>query len=289
MVIVFIFTRTVAHLKPPSNSFSTLNLLSSLFYIMVSPILNPLIYSLRNQDMKTALRRVLGFFLFQLSLMYLCFTTSIVPQLLWNLQGHSKNITMVHYAVQLYVSLALGSTECILLVVMALDHHNAICRLLHYTTFMHSRLLRALVGLAWMGGVGDTAIQATVIFHLPHCGHRRLPHFLCEMPAMLKMAYVDVRANEIQLLVGTLVLILLPLSLITVSHGSNARAVLRIKSPWVWKKALGTCGSHLLVVTLFYESITVVYIWPNSSFSGILDMFLTLFYTVVTPTLNPLI
>ncbi|XP_007656757.2 olfactory receptor 2H1-like [Ornithorhynchus anatinus] len=109
------------------------------------------------------------------------------------------------------------------------------------------------------------------------------------MPAMLKLACVDVRANEIQLFVGTLVLILLPLSLITVSYGSIARAVLRIKSPRVWRKALGTCGSHLLVVTLFYGSITAVYVWPGSSFSGTWDKFLTLFYTVVTPTLNPLI
>ncbi|XP_038598221.1 olfactory receptor 2G3-like [Tachyglossus aculeatus] len=229
------------------------------------------------------------FFLSHLSLVDLCFTTSIVPQLLWNLRGPSKTITAFGCAVQLYISLALGSTECVLLAVMALDRHAAICRPLRYTAIMHPRLCRTLVGLAWLSGVGDTAIQATVIFRLPRCGHRLLPHFLCEMPALLKLSCVDVRGNEIQLFVGTLVLILLPLSLITVSYGSIARAVLRIKSRRVWRKALGTCGSHLLVVTLFYGSITVVYIWPNSSFSGTLDKFLTLFYTVVTPTLNPLI
>ncbi|XP_038599144.1 olfactory receptor 2G3-like [Tachyglossus aculeatus] len=135
----------------------------------------------------------------------------------------------------------------------------------------------------------NTTIQATVIFCLPRCGHWRLLHFFCEMPAMLKLACVDVRTNEIQVFVGILVTILLSLSLITVSYGSIARAVLRIKSPWVWRKVLGTCGAHLLVVTLFCGSIMMVYIRPNNSFTGTLDRFLTLFYTVVTPTLNPLI
>ncbi|XP_038597673.1 olfactory receptor 10-like [Tachyglossus aculeatus] len=121
------------------------------------------------------------------------------------------------------------------------------------------------------------------------CGHWRLPHFLCEMPTKLKLAYVDVWPNEIRLLVGTFVLILLPLSLITVSYGSIARAMLRIKSPRVRRKSLGTCGCHLLVVTPFYGSNMVVCIGPNSSFSGTFDTFLTLFYTLITPTLNPLI
>ncbi|XP_038597814.1 olfactory receptor 2G3-like [Tachyglossus aculeatus] len=167
-------------------------------------------------------------FLSHLSHMYLCFTTSIVPQLLWNIRGHSKTITLVHCAVQLYVSLALGSSEYILLVVMALDHHAAICRPLHYTTIMHPRLCWALVGLAGLGRVGDTAIQVTVIYHLPRCGQQRLSHFLCEMLTMLKLACVDVGDNEIQLFVDTLALTLLPFNPITVSYGSNTRAVLRI-------------------------------------------------------------
>ncbi|XP_038598538.1 putative olfactory receptor 2W6 [Tachyglossus aculeatus] len=199
------------------------------------------------------------FFLSQLSEVYLCFITGILPQLLQNNQDPSKTITVVDCGVQLYVSLALGSMERILLTVMALDHHAAICQPPHYTTVMQPRLCRVLVDLLRLCGVGDTVIQATAIFRLPHCGHQRLPHFLCEMPAMLKLA------------------------------SSIDWAVLKITSPRVWREALGTCESHLLVVTLFYRSTTVVYIWPNSSFSGTLDKFLTLFYKVVTPTLNPLI
>ncbi|XP_038597693.1 olfactory receptor 2G3-like [Tachyglossus aculeatus] len=266
VVILSISKGSVAHLHPPSDFSSTLDLLTQLEKILFMVVLifylptlvgNTAIILVTRLDFR--LHKLMYFFLSHLSLVDLCFNTSFVP-----------------HSVGPPVSLVLGSTECTLLALMALDSHADVCRPLHYTIVMHPRLCQALVGMAWLSGVWDTAIQATFIFCLPRCGRQRLPHFICEMLVLLKLACVDVRANEIQLFVGTLVLNLLPL------------IVLRIKLPQVWRKALGTCGFHLLVVTIFYGSITVIYIWHNSSLSETLDKFLTLFYTVVTPTLNPL-
>ncbi|XP_001517819.4 olfactory receptor 2G3-like [Ornithorhynchus anatinus] len=231
----------------------------------------------------------LYFFLSHLSLVDLCFTTSIVPQLLWNLWGPSKAITVVGCAIQLYVSLALGSAECVLLPIMAFDRYTAVCRPLHYRSIMHPRFCHALAAVAWTSGLGNSVIQSTITLRLPRCGHRHLAHFICEVPALIKLACMDTKANEIQLFVATLVLLLLPMTLIMLSYGFIARAVLRIKSSQAWQKALGTCGSHLLVVTLFFGMGSVIYIQPNSSFSKTSGKFLTLFYTVVTPTLNPII
>ncbi|XP_004717808.2 olfactory receptor 2G3-like [Echinops telfairi] len=229
------------------------------------------------------------FFLTNLSFVDLCFTTSIVPQLLWNLHGPEKTITAIGCAIQLYVSLALGSTECVLLAVMAYDRYAAVCRPLHYATVMHPRLCQALAGVAWLSGLGNTLIQGTITLRLPLCGNRRIYHFICEVPAMIKLACVDIHANEVQLFMASLVLLLLPLALILVSYGYIAQAVMRIRSMQAWRKALGTCGSHLLVVSLFYGTITAVYIQPNSSYAHSQGKFITLLYTVVTPTLNPLI
>ncbi|XP_043859306.1 olfactory receptor 2G3-like [Dromiciops gliroides] len=229
------------------------------------------------------------FFLINLSLIDICFTTSIVPQLLWNLRGPTKTITSIGCAIQLYVSLALGSTECVLLAVMAFDRYAAICRPLHYATVMHPRLCQALAGVAWLSGLGNTLIQSTITLNLPLCGHRRLYHFMCEVPAMIKLACVDIHANEIQLFMASLVLLLLPLGLILISYAFIAQAVMKIRSAQAWQKALRTCGSHILVVTLFYGTITAVYIQPNSSYAHRQGKFITLLYTVVTPTLNPLI
>ncbi|XP_007522271.3 olfactory receptor 2G3-like [Erinaceus europaeus] len=229
------------------------------------------------------------FFLTNLSFLDLCFTTSTVPQLLWNLKGPAKTITSTGCAIQLYVSLSLGSTECVLLTIMAFDRYVAVCRPLNYTTIMHPSFCKALAGMAWLSGVGNTLIQGTITLRLPRCGHHQLHHFLCEVPAMIKLACVDIRANEVQLFVATLVLLLLPVSLILVSYGFIAQAVIKIKSVQAWHKALGTCGSHLVVVSLFFGTSSAIYIQPKRSYGHIQGKFLTLFYTVVTPTLNPLI
>uniref|UniRef100_A0A8D2CSZ5 Olfactory receptor n=1 Tax=Sciurus vulgaris TaxID=55149 RepID=A0A8D2CSZ5_SCIVU len=235
------------------------------------------------------LRTPMYFFLTNLSFLDLAFTTSIVPQLLWNLRGPAKTITSTGCALQLYVSLSLGSTECVLLTVMAFDRYVAVCRPLNYTTVMHPSFCKALAGIAWLSGVGNTLIQSTITLRLPRCGHRRLHHFLCEVPAMIKLACVDIHANQVQLFVATLVLLLLPMALISISYGFIAHAVIKIKSAHAWRKALGTCGSHLLVVSLYFGTSSVIYIQPQRSYGHSQGMFLTLFYTVVTPTLNPLI
>lgn len=235
------------------------------------------------------LKTPMYFFLTHLSLVDICFTTSIVPQLLWNLRGPAKTITALGCAVQLYVSLALGSTECVLLAVMAFDRHAAVCKPLHYAAVMNPRLCQALAGVAWLSGVGNALIQSTVTLWLPRCGHRRLHHFFCEVPSMIKLACVDIHTNEVQLFIASLVLLLLPLALILTSYGHIVKAVTRIKSVQAWRKALGTCGSHVMVVSLFYGTITAVYIQPNSSYAHTSGKFISLIYTVLTPTLNPLI
>ncbi|XP_007955262.2 olfactory receptor 2G3-like [Orycteropus afer afer] len=235
------------------------------------------------------LKTPMYFFLTHLSLVDICVTTSIVPQLLWNLRGPAKTITFPGCAIQLYVSLSFGSTECVLLAVMALDRYAAVCKPLHYSAVMNPQLCQVLVVVAWLSGMGNALIQGTVTLWLPRCRHQWLYHFFCEVPSMIKLACVDIHANEVQLFVASLILLLLPLSLILMSYGHIARAVIRIGSVQAWHKALGTCGSHLMVVSLFYGTITAVYIQPNRSFSHTHGKFISLFYTVVTPTLNPLI
>ncbi|XP_007179169.1 olfactory receptor 2G3-like [Balaenoptera acutorostrata] len=235
------------------------------------------------------LKTPMYFLLTHLSLVDICLTTSIVPQLLWNLRGPAKTITALCCAVQLYISLALGSTECVLLAVMAFNGYAAVCKPLHYGAVMNPRLCQALAGVAWLSGVGNTLIQSIVTLWLPRCGHRWLHHFFCVVPSVIKLACVSVQASEVQLFIASLVLLLLPLALILVSYGHIVNAVIRIKSVQAWCKALGTCGSHLMVVSLFYGTITAVYIQPNSSYACTYGKYISLFYTVVTPTLNPLI
>ncbi|XP_037376959.1 putative olfactory receptor 2B8 [Talpa occidentalis] len=229
------------------------------------------------------------FFLSNLSFLDLCFTTSIVPQMLWNLKGPEKTISFTGCVVQLYVALGLGSTECVLLTVMAYDRFNAICRPLHYSVIMHRKLLQQLAAVAWISGFVESTVQTILVFQLPLCSHHRVDDFMCEEPALIKIACVNTTFLENELSTAIVLYVIIPLGLILFSYGCIVRSVLRIKSVEGRRKAFGTCGSHLIVVILFFGTIICVYIQPKSKYTQNHGKFLTLFYTVVTPSLNPLI
>ena len=229
------------------------------------------------------------FFLSNLSFLDLCFTTSIVPQMLWNLKGPDKTISYTGCVIQLYVALGLGSTECVLLTVMAYDRFNAICRPLHYAVIMHPKLLQQLAALAWISGFVGSTVQTILVFQLPLCSHHMVDDFMCEEPALIKIACVNTTFLENELSIASVLYVVIPLGLILVSYGCIVRSVLKIKSTEGRRKAFGTCGSHLIVVVLFFGTIISVYIQPKSKYTQNYSKFLTLFYTVVTPSLNPLI
>ena len=229
------------------------------------------------------------FFLSNLSFLDLCFTTSVVPQMLWNLKGPDKTISYTGCVIQLYVALGLGSTECVLLTVMAYDRFNAICRPLHYAVIMHPKLLQQLAALAWISGFVESMVQTILVFQLPLCSHHMVDDLMCEEPALIKIACVNTTFLENELSIAIVLYVVIPLGLILASYGCIVRSVLRIKSTEGRRKAFGTCGSHLIVVVLFFGTIISVYIQPKSKYTQNYSKFLTLFYTVVTPSLNPLI
>ena len=229
------------------------------------------------------------FFLSNLSFLDLCFTTSIVPQMLWNLKGPDKTISYTGCVIQLYVALGLGSTECVLLTVMAYDRFNAICRPLHYAVIMHPKLLQQLAALAWISGFVGSTVQTILVFQLPLCSHHMVDDLMCEEPALIKIACVNTTFLENELSIAIFLYVVIPLGLILASYGCIVRSVLKIKSTEGRRKAFGTCGSHLIVVVLFFGTIISVYIQPKSKYTQNYSKFLSLFYTVVTPSLNPLI
>ncbi|XP_049620796.1 olfactory receptor 2W1-like [Suncus etruscus] len=238
----------------------------------------------------TQLHTPMYFFLSNLSLIDLCYTTSIVPQMLANLWGPKKSITYGGCVLQFFFALDLGATECLLLAMMAYDRYAAVCQPLHYTVIMNPQLCHKMVITSWLGGLGSAIIVCSLTLKLPRCGHREVDNFFCEMPALVKMACVYSRVIEIVVFALGVIFLLTPLSLILISYGVITRAVMRIKSAARWKKILNTCGSHLTVVTLFYGTAIAMYMKPQSNHTSQDEgKFLTLFYTIITPSLNPLI
>ncbi|KAG6539467.1 olfactory receptor [Crotalus adamanteus] len=229
------------------------------------------------------------FFLSNLSFIDLCFTTSLGPHMLVTFWRKSKTITYGGCAAELYNSLALGSTECILLAVMAYDRYAAICHPLRYTTIMNHSLCFMMVAVTWISGFSVSLVHTVMTLRLPLCGRNRVDHFFCELPAFLKLACVDTSLNEVVIFSTSVVFLLIPVSLIMVSYGYIASAVLRIHSAEGRKKAFNTCSSHLMVVWLFYGTAIFNYFQPPSNYSHDQGKMISLFYTFVTTMLNPLI
>ncbi|XP_038412294.1 olfactory receptor 2G6 [Canis lupus familiaris] len=256
--------------------FYILNILGNTAIILVSylaPILHTPMY----------------FFLSNLSCVDICFTTSVAPQLLVTMNKKEKNMSYGGCVAQLYVAMGLGSSECILLAVMAYDRYAAVCRPLQYTTIMHPQLCASLAIIAWLSGLITSLIQCSLTVQLPLCGHRKLDHIFCEVPVLIKLACVDTTINEIELFVASVIFLIVPVSLILVSYGFITKTVLRIKSAAGRRKAFGTCSSHLIVVIIFYGTIIFMYLQPAKSSSKNQGKFVSLFYTIVTPVLNPII
>ncbi|XP_010642636.1 putative olfactory receptor 2W6 [Fukomys damarensis] len=257
-----------------------------LFY-MVALLGNSAIILVSHLDVQ--LHTPMYFFLSNLSFLDLCYTTSIVPQMLVNLWGPSKSITYAGCVLQFFSALVLGATECLLLAVMAYDRYAAVCQPLHYTVIMHPQLCRKMVLTCWLGGLGSALIICSLTLRLPRCGHREVDHFFCEMPALIRMACVYSKVIEYVVSALGVVFLLTPLSLILISYGVITRAVMRIRSTTGRRKVLNTCGSHLTVVALFYGTAIYMYMKPPNATSQEEGKFFTLFYTIITPSLNPLI
>ncbi|KAM6176643.1 olfactory receptor 2B6-like [Erethizon dorsatum] len=229
------------------------------------------------------------FFLTNLSFLDMCYTTSIVPQMLFNLGGSKKTIGYLGCVVQLYFFHTMGGTECLLLAVMSFDRYVAICRPLHYSLIMNQHICLLLVSIVWLTGFTYAVSEATVTLQLPLCGINKLDHLVCEIPVLIKTSCGEKEANELALSVVCIFMLAVPLCLILASYASIGHAIFKMKSSEGRRKAFGTCSSHLLVVFLFYGPAISMYLQPSSSISRDQLKFMALFYGVVTPTLNPFI
>jgi olfactory receptor len=227
------------------------------------------------------------FFLCNLSLADFCFSTNIVPQALAHLLSGKKVISFTRCAAQLLLFLIFGCTQCALLAVMSYDRYLAICNPLHYHSIMTWRVCVLLATGSWTIGILVSVVDSIFILSLPYQGSNSIAHFFCEAPALLILASTDTRTSEMAIFLMGIVILLIPVSLILVSYGHIIVTVLKMKSAAGRHKAFSTCGSHLMVVVLFYGSGIITYMTPKSSKEQ--EKLVSVFYAMVTPMLNPLI
>ncbi|XP_004692515.1 PREDICTED: olfactory receptor 10P1 [Condylura cristata] len=236
-----------------------------------------------------ALRTPMYFFLRHLSLVELLYTADIVPRALADLAApQPRAISFQGCAAQMYIFVVLGIAECCLLTAMAYDRYAAICRPLRYSALMSRRACAAMVGTSWLMGVATATTHSSLIFTLPFPRRPVVPHFLCDILPVLRQASAGRRRSEVSVMTATVVFIMIPFSLIVTSYARILGAILAMASTQSRRKVFSTCSSHLLVVSLFFGTASITYIRPRAG-SVLTDRVLSLFYTVVTPMLNPII
>ncbi|XP_027808682.2 olfactory receptor 2AE1 [Marmota flaviventris] len=229
------------------------------------------------------------FLLSQLSLMDLMHVCTTIPKMATNYLSGSKSISFVGCATQHFLYLSLGGAECVLLALMSYDRYVAICHPLRYTVLMSRKVVLMMAVTSWLGASLNSLIHTVILMHFPFCGSRKIHHFYCEYPAVMKLVCVDVTVYETTAHISTIVLLLLPIILVSTSYGFILHSVIEMRSAGSKRNAFATCSSHFTVVSLWFGACIFSYMRPRSQRTPLQDKVGSVFYSIITPTLNPLI
>ncbi|XP_029471582.1 olfactory receptor 1E1-like [Rhinatrema bivittatum] len=360
VVMLFYGTLIFMYFRPSSSYSLEKDMITSVVYNVVSPMLNPFIYSLRNREVKAALRKTLQrkvffsnkglemeqmnqtavteflllgliereelrgllivvflamylmnlmgngtiisvitgnsqlhtpmyFFLCNLSFVDMSFSSVTVPKMLSNLISDKKTISFSQCITQLYFFIVFGSTECILLSVMAYDRYVAICNPLHYITIMNKNVCLSMSAASFIISFLNSLLHTLLLYRLSFCNSNKIHHFFCDVPAMLQLSCTDTSINELVLFSEASLIIMLPFLIILISYIRIINTILKITSTGGRYNTFSTCSSHLTVVMLFYGTLIFMYFRPSSSYSLEKDLITSVVYNVVSPMLNPFI
>uniref|UniRef100_A0A452VL64 Olfactory receptor n=1 Tax=Ursus maritimus TaxID=29073 RepID=A0A452VL64_URSMA len=237
----------------------------------------------------TQLHTPMYFLLSQLSLMDLMLICTTVPKMAFNYLSGRMSISLAGCGVQIFLYLSLLGAECFLLATMAYDRYVAICHPLRYSVLMNQKICGLMAASSWILGSLDGIIVVTVALSFSYCGAREILHFFCDVPALLTLSCTNTLLFERMIFVCCIIMLLFPVAVISASYARVIVAVIHMGSGEGRRKAFATCSSHLTVVGMYYGAAMFIYMRPTSDRSPTQDKMVSVFYTILTPMLNPLI
>ncbi|KAM6223481.1 olfactory receptor 2AJ1 [Rhynchocyon petersi] len=271
-----------------SSSQTSLVFFSLLCIIFVMTITeNTLMILLIHMNLR--LHTPMYFLLSHLSFMDIFHISNIVPRMVVDFLSGNRTISFTACGFQIFLSLTLLGGECLLLAAMSYDRYVAICHPLRYPILMNEYVSSLMAAGSWLVGIINSTIHTTYALHFPFCGSRSIDHFFCEVPAMLKLSCVDTSHYEQGIYISGIIFLIIPFSMIFASYVQVLLSVLQMKSSEARRKSFSTCSFHMIAVLMYYGPFIFTYMRPKSYHTPGQDKFLAIFYTIFTPTLNPVI
>lgn len=228
-------------------------------------------------------------FLAALSLSETCYTLVTIPNMLAHLLMESQAISIAGCRAQMFFFLGLGCSHCFLLTLMGYDRYVAICYPLRYSVIMRPTVCLCLGALVFCSGFSVAVIETTMIFSSTFCGRDRVEHFFCDIAPVLKLSCSESANKALVIFFLSILVVLVSFLLILLSYAFIVAAILKIPSAAGRRKAFSTCAAHLTVVIVHFGCASIIYLRPQSRGNPDQDRLVAVFYTVVTPLLNPVV
>lgn len=229
------------------------------------------------------------FFLSNLSCLDSFTGSTILPKMLAGcLTGHGI-ISVRSCIAQFYFFASLAAVQCYLLAMMSYDRYLAICKPLHYVCLMNTKLCFRLAACSWINGFIGMSIYILLMSQLIFCGPKDINHFFCDITPVIKLSCGETETVELITMVFSSIFTFPPFTLTMTSYIFIIRNIMQIPSTTGKKKAFSTCSSQLIVVSIFYGTLVIVYVLPKTERLSALNKVFSVFYTLVIPFINPLI
>ncbi|XP_039213824.1 olfactory receptor 6B1-like [Crotalus tigris] len=229
------------------------------------------------------------FFLANLSCLETCYSSIILPQTLANLFSGQKSISFTRCMTQFYLFGSCVSIETYLLASMSFDRYLAICKPLLYAIIMNKRLCFQLIAATWTSSIMGSGIVMCLMAQLSFCGPNIIDHYFCDFFPVVKLSCSDTKLLELVTFILTFLFTIAPFLLTLISYFCIIENILKISSTTEKRKVFSNCSSHLMVVGIFYSTVIIVYMLPNIPILRQFNKVFSVFYTVLTPLINPLI
>ncbi|XP_010608840.1 olfactory receptor 4K5 [Fukomys damarensis] len=226
------------------------------------------------------------FLLGNLSFVDICQASFATPKMIADFLSEPKTISFRGCMAQIFFIHLFTGGEMVLLVSMAYDRYVAICKPLYYLMIMNRRTCTLLVIISWAVGLVHTLSQLSFTVNLPFCGPNVVDSFFCDLPRVARLACLDFSVIEILIVVNSGILSLSTFSVLVSSY-ITILVAFWFKSSAAMAKAFSTLAAHIIVVILFFGPCIFIYVWPFTTYP--VDKLLAVFYTVFTPTLNPIV